>query len=415
MNKKVLFFLPLAAMLLCGCPKQEAASSSIIDDEEEVEVIPPYDAAVYGTESNPLSVAQLIANVKANVKAESGKFSYYKFVAIGYVSENATYDAGYSQWGNFFITDNANGTGTGFKVQRAKSPGQSYGDTLCKKDKILISGYTEYYNGSYSFFPKDEEDVVAKNLVRGQGTFSLTNKDTTNISITESFNASYTNMTELTLHATTEKANHDVVVTSNGARLTAQNDGSYKIVVRGDTAVVVSLEFTGTRQDIPHSEDPYTLKITDANSQLGTAPSSAANVVNFSVVADDPDHDTYYKQVEATFSKEVHNNANASYHEIDIDKNGKMTFKLPQGKVTKVEVCTYKYTNVKVYKDGTTKASSEVTKTSESIVVPGYSEQQDPHLLTWNIPEGDQGLYVTIAASESKAISLHYVQITMAI
>ena len=360
MNKKVLFFLPLAAMLLCGCPKQEAASSSsIIDDEEEIEVIPPYDAAVYGTESNPLSVAQLIANVKANVKAESGKFSYYKFVAIGYVSENATYDSGYSQWGNFFITDNANGTGTGFKVQRAKSPGQSYGDTLCKKDKILISGYTEYFNGSYSFFPKDEEDVVAKNLVRGQGTFSLTNKDTTNISITESFNASYTNMTELTLHATTEKANHDVVVISNGARLTAQNDGSYKIVVRGDTAVVVSLEFTGTRQDIPHSEDPYTLKITDANSQLGTAPSSAANVVNFSVVADDPDHDTYYKQVEATFSKEVHNNANASYHEIDIDKNGKMTFKLPQGKVTKVEVCTYKYTNVKVYKDGTTKASSE--------------------------------------------------------
>jgi hypothetical protein len=413
MNKKVLFFLPLAAMLLCGCPKQPAAP---VDPEEEEpsEVIPPYDAAIYGTESSPLSVAKLIQNVKANVKAESGKFSYYKFVAIGYINANATYDAGYSQWGNFFITDNADGTGTGFKVQRAKSPGQSYGDTLCKKDKVLISGYTEYYNGSYSFFPKDEEDVVAKNLVRGTGAFTFTNKSS-DVAVTETFNASYTNMTELALHATTSKANYSVVVTVNGARLAAETDGSYKIIVRGDTAVTVDLEYTGERQDIPHSEVPYTLKVTDANSQLGTAPSTAANVVNFSVVADDPEHDTYYKQVEATFSKEVCNNPNASYHEIDIGKNGKITFKLPSGKVTKVEVCTYKYTNINVYKDNSTKDSSKVSRTSESINVPGYTEQQDPHLLTYEIPAADQGEYVTIYASEGHSISLHYIQITMAI
>ena len=405
MNKKALLLLPFAALFaVTGCKNNKAA-----DDEEEVEVCPALDNRIYGTEDSPLTVSQLITNVSANVKAEDGKFSCYKFYVSGVSDATYGYDGGSSSYKNLFLKDSLTSRQS-FKVLNAITT-LSLNNTICVGDRVLLSGYVEYYSGGYSFYPNGNDQPEIISCQRATSTFSIENNASSYITVTSSHQTQYSNMTEVTVTATNSRANYAIVASVNGAVINASSENTYKFYIKGNTVLSLDLEWAGDRQNV--AAGTYTLKLTNANSKLPSEVGKSATNVKYSLVPDDPDHDTFYKQVSATWTKEVINYN--MYDEITFNSGGKVTFNLPQGVVSKVEICTFRYRNIMACKGTNIVASKELATRKEIDPPSEFEERQEPHLFVYENYTTDGVNQISIGATESKSISIHYIQLTITI
>lgn len=410
MNKKIFLLLPIAALLLGGC-KQETSNKVIgPDDDDDEEVIPPFDAAIYGTETSPLTVAQLSSACEANIAKEDQKFSYYPFYVQAYVDAATMWDSSYDQWATFYLKDSLSGSGNGFQVQRCVSPDLSLGTNLCKGDRVLVTGYTEYYQGRYSFFPKGsvKPEIVA--ATRGTSSFTIQNLSSGSVTIQETFNTSYTNMSSLTMHATCNLANYGVIVKVNDAILNPNNDGSYTIVIKGDTVVKVSAEYNGPRADLPNGN--YTIRFDHSNCQLGTTTTSNNNLVELDAIEDNPGASEYWKKVQFDCNGKVYKHPTEAYREVSFASGGKIVVTVPNGKITNIKVCFYQNKSLDVYKGNSTAASAKVSFSEDSAhvktPVEGFGDQS--YLKIWDVPAADQGKVNTIVAN-SGACNIYYIEV----
>lgn len=370
MKKKLFLLVPTITMLLAG---MTACGQKNKDDEEDEEQIPPFDSAIYGTEESPLTVAQLIANVPSAVPQVEAEFSYYVFHVEAYVVRNTAFNSSYSTWDTFYIKDSLTTQDAtsdlrkdalAFKVQRAASDQLALGDTLCRGDKVLLSGFAEYFSGVYSLFPKNDSNPEIKKCTRGTGNVTVTKSSS---DITYSFesgelNNPYDNMTKLVMTATTSKGeNYEVFAKVNGANISKNNQGKYDIYVKGDTSIVLTTEWTGPRSNVPAGT--YTVSFTPANTGLSTMDAKMSITTYYALKADtDSDH---YKRAYAVFGEGVYNNPN---YDNEVYVNGAILFGTEVGKITEVKVDYYASEGGRVYNGDSqasgNKVNGEVTQDS---------------------------------------------------
>lgn len=412
MKKKLWFILPLLCLSISGC-KDNGRTLSLEDEDEEEEEIPEFSEAIYGSEAHPLTVAQLITNIRNNTKQETGKFSYYAFTVAGYPNQTTPYSGG--QLGRFFIGDSADGKGTGVKVLNALSTKLgNMGGGICLGDKIVLKGYTEYYNGENTFYPKGSINPDVLSITRGTSTFSFTNSNPERITVDTQFESSYQNMTQVTFNASTTASNYNVEVVANGQVIHPKEDTTeYTIMIQTSTVVTVSLVWTGDRHALP--ADTYTERLSDSNIGLPVgAGVVGGTTINYSLVADDPEHEVFYEQVSGEYTVGVYINSTASFHEIDFLKSGKIVYTAPRGKFTQVKIATYnKADPIAAYYGGQTRDSYKLSAVDQyPSQEPGY-ETKNCHLLTYDIPSDKQTNQFTVYATDS--ISIYYVEFTLVV
>ena len=396
MNKKLLLLLPIAALLLGGC-KSDGSSIKPFpeDEEEEEEEIPPYDAALYGTEDSPLTVAQALATANQYVKKEQDKFSYYPFYVRGVVKENALFNSSKSNFDVFYMKDSLSGTDQ-LKVVYAISSVTTNG-MLCKGDTVTVKSFVEYHDGIYTFYKKNTTDPEVYSITRGQSHLTVTNNAPTIVTVTETLDGDYQNLSTVTMHASSNNANYAVVVTVDGGVLTPV-DGAYTIQIKGATEVVVDVDYQGPRDNLPAGD--YTLKISKDNAQLGTSSTAAAKDIQYAVKEDNPAESLYYKRVNVNWSKNIR--ANSSYNEITFGGNsnsgGTAVINIPNGKITKLSVCTFQDKAFSVFFD----PNESLTKSEDNANYLKFTDDETHHipdipgynssfLRIWDIPTEKQG------------------------
>lgn len=357
MKKKLFLLVPTVTMLLAGVTACEKKSA----DEEEEEEIPQFDSKIYGTEESPLTVSQLIANVPSAVAQVEAEFSYYVFHVEAYVVRNTAFNSSYSTWDTFYIKDaltpqdatsDLRKDALAFKVQRAASDQLALGDTLCRGDKVLLSGFAEYFNGEYSLFPKNDANPEIKKCTRGTGNVTVTKSGS---DIEYSFESGelqnpYDNMTKLVMTATTNKgANYGVFAKVNGATINKNAQGKFDIYVKGDTNIVLTTEWTGPRDNVPAGT--YTVSITPSNTGLSTMDAKMEITTYYTLKADTESN--HYKRAYAVYGEGVRNN---DRFENEVYVNGAILFGTEVGKITEVKVDYYASEGGRVY-NGDSQAS----------------------------------------------------------
>ena len=406
MNKKILMLIPTLALIAVGsvgCNNK---------DEEDDEEVCEYDAATYGTEEAPLTVAQLQTNVAKVVQAEEGYFSCFQFHVKAKMDNNSSLDVTHGTWNTFYLKDTVGAQGNGFKVQRATSETLSLGDMICQGDEVQMSGYAEYYAGGYSFFPKDDIAPSIYKCNRGSSTFQIetpTADITYSIEGESEIKSSYPNMTKLVLTATTSKPGFGVIVKNNGAVVKANGEGKFEIYIKGNTKLTLKSDWAGDRIDLPVGSHDFAL--TPENSELTKQAGTGDTTIDYSVVADDEGASKYYKRLHGKYNKYCYNNPTYA-NELMFEKGkGVALFTTDSGKITKVQIDYYSGENASVFL-GESQASTDKVSSTENTTAPktdsNFSKVYDYTLET---PSAS----ITIAAGSSYACNFYKITFTIVV
>lgn len=377
MNKRLLILLPAMALMLGACgestdPTTSTSTSSSTDTSSTSSSSSSSSegpsAADYGTQEAPLTVAQFLSNVDRLVAKTSGTFSSFPFYVAGISDGSAAFSSTYSTYDTIYLKDALTDSKSA-KVQRSSRGEGIDADSIYKGDTLAIKGYAEYYGTSYSIFPDQSltsgGEVVINSLTRGTSSFSASGDD--HVSITETLESSYVNGTVLSLHVTLSAGFKVSEFKVNGSGISAESDGSYKVIVGGPTVVTVSsVDASIVEKDLPAGTYDVVVQCQSAtvsNTGLTSADSTANVITKLAVVADSGAN--VYKKLLLTFSDGCKDQPN--YGEFSIGKGKSLTISSPTGKISQLYVDAYKGINTAIYA-GTTSVGTDLTFTQDSTV-----------------------------------------------
>jgi hypothetical protein len=377
MNKRLLILLPAMALMLGACgestdPTTSTSTSSSTDTSSTSSSSSSSSegpsAADYGTQEAPLTVAQFLSNVDRLVAKTSGTFSSSPFYVAGISDGSAAFSSTYSTYDTIYLKDALTDSKYA-KVQRSSRGEGIDADSIYKGDTLAIKGYAEYYDKSYSIFPDQSltsgGEVVINSLTRGTSSFSASGDD--HVSITETLESSYVNGTVLSLHVTLSAGFNVSEFKVNGSGISAESDGSYKVIVGGPTVVTVSsVDASIVEKDLPAGTYDVVVQCQSAtvsNTGLTSADSTANVITKLAVVADSGAN--VYKKLLLTFSDGCKDQP--KYGEFSIGKGKSLTISSPTGKISQLYVDAYKGINAAIYA-GTTSVGADLTFTQDSTV-----------------------------------------------
>src|SRR5574344_1258932 len=314
MNKRLLILLPAMALMLGACgestdPTTSTSTSSSTDTSSTSSSSSTSSegpsAADYGTQEAPLTVAQFLSNVDRLVEKTKGTFSSFPFYVAGISDGSAAFSSTYSTYDTIYLKDALTDSQYA-KVQRSSRGEGIDADSIYKGDTLAIKGYAEYYDKSYSIFPDQSltsgGEVVINSLTRGTSSFSASGDD--HVFITENLESSYVNGTVLSLHVTLSAGFKVSEFKVNGSGISAESDGSYKVIVGGPTVVTVSsVDASIVEKDLPAGTYDVVVQCQSAtvsNTGLTSADSTANVITKLAVVADSGAN--VYKKLLLTFS-----------------------------------------------------------------------------------------------------------------
>lgn len=386
MNKKLFILLPTVMLMLAGCGDNPSSDTTGPTSDPTTTTTPTTtitetggDKAIYGSKEEPLTVAQFLENVEKHVAKVDETFSDYEFFIKGYVKQKATWNDSYSQFNTFNLVDNM-GDKKSAKIQKAKDGvGVDAGATLGAGDQVVVRGYAEYYNNSYSIFPGETTPKVS-NLVRGTSKVTLSVGE--HVKVNEEVKTSYTNGSEVTFTVTVDSGYLPVVT---GA--TKVSDNTFKFDVYEDTTVTVKASLDIAASDLPAGT--YSVKMDSYNCGLTTTSTSASAVTELTAKAEEADKK--YKGISFTFSKGC--NVHASYaNEFVVGKGSSLKISAPNGKISSIVLELYKSHNSKVYAadnaSGTALTGSTTTATSGGTDAKAYSYDINNADAFINVPSG---------------------------
>lgn len=257
MKKSILFLLPAAALMLAGCTGGRADTSNT--GGQSTSAVPSsgtststptnptgsstseVDPTNYGTLENPLTVTQALAIASAQC-GNDGDHSKQRVYAQGIVVGGT--EASYG-WTKFDLAESFEDTAAKIYVYSANK--DSDGKMGYPNDSVIVEGYIVNYKGTIEFSNTSGQKDYATFAKITRGSSSI-NYEATNATIT-GLGASAENGTEVSFTVTPD-ANYEVdKVEANSRELTADDEGVYKFVVKGDTDVVVTTKESGAPED----------------------------------------------------------------------------------------------------------------------------------------------------------------------
>ena len=193
----------------------------------------------YGSVNKPKTVAQILAIAAEECKNANDKTADQVYVK-GFVSKAPTNKGTFSQ--NIYLKDALSDT-TELLVYTANH------DELkepYKNDQVVLHGYLMNYNGTIEIsnvtIGTDKIYPAVDTVTRGTSSISYTIEHG---SVNADAPKSGKNLSEFSFSVTPE-ANYKVDnVLANGNELTAQADGSYKAVIKGDMTVQINISEVG--------------------------------------------------------------------------------------------------------------------------------------------------------------------------
>lgn len=229
------------------------------------------EGGTYGSLNKPLTVAKALALVKEECK-EDGDYSKDQLYVKGYVSRQPNYNAekGFSQ--NIYLKDDLDAAdGEEFLVYTANH------DALkipYKNDLVIVHGWAKLYKTTLEMANKSTEYPTVESVTRGVSTITYSAEHGT-------FNAeapkAAENLSEIKFTVTASEGYKVDGVTANGTELTAQDDGSYKVLVTGDMKIVANI-----------TEEGVDMKTATMEYKGGTTTNMVADANNAQIVSLDP-------------------------------------------------------------------------------------------------------------------------------
>lgn len=204
----------------------------------------------YGTLESPLSVSDLLGDDGTICAQTQKSFSAEKVVVQG-VLKSAEYSDGYGTW-TLELADSKDAT------EKIKATGVTLSPDVAAKlapnDTVIVEHYLEYFNNAYALYYKkngDEYDY-GQVLARTVGTSVLTAEG--DHATVNGLAESYDNDAEASFTVVVEEGYEIVSVKVYGTKLTAEQDGSYKVVIAGDGKIEVETQEAGA--ELPDTDAP---------------------------------------------------------------------------------------------------------------------------------------------------------------
>ncbi len=242
MNKKSLILLPALMMILASCggstsdasseekPSSETPSSAESSSGDSTTSVDP-SVVNYGTAENPLTVASFNTEVAKLGLDETTNMSTEHFYVKGLAKTVPSFNSTYSSY-MFTLSDSKEADG--IKVTGAKL--DTGVEEPYQNDTVVVCGLAELYQEAYCIYYTDTDSPAIKSVTRGTSTVTKTIEHGTITGLEDS----YANGATATFTVTPESGYKVSLVKAGDATLT-EAEGTYSFVVKGDTAVVVTL------------------------------------------------------------------------------------------------------------------------------------------------------------------------------
>ena len=188
----------------------------------------------YGSVNKPKSVEQALA-IAAEECKESNAYTAEDVYVTGYVCKVPTYKEGFTQ--NIYIKDSL--TDANAKEFLIYSADHESTLTPYQNDKIIVHGKIQNYNGrTIEMTSKDKVNPAIDKVERGTSSIKYVVDDG---QVNSDAPTSAKNLAEVSFTVTPVSGKAVSSVVANGEVITAQQDGSYKMRVKGDMVVVINI------------------------------------------------------------------------------------------------------------------------------------------------------------------------------
>ncbi len=405
MNKKLFVLLPAAMMILTACgggntsSSSSASSSSSSSSASSSTSTVPVDTD-YGTAEAPLSVAQFLANVDRLVEKTDETFSAKPFFVTGYANNNAV--MGKSYLGAIYLKDALTDENS---VKVTKSVlGESGVADVGTGDKLVISGYAEYYKSGYSIYGDsgDEAHPNPQILSSVRGTSAVSTSADAHCSITSVVPTSAANGSSIDLTVSVDTGYKIDSVVCNGEAVAVGTGGAYSCYVLGETTITVKSILDVEPIDVPYGS--YTVTLNNNNS--GLSASSGDNTASVAIAADT--ETVIYKKLSVAYTASYNQD---SYSEVTINKGGSMVISTPSGVIKSIKADWYKSQSCDVRAgsasgDKITGTSSTMTG-SQGVVKEYAIDNAVAHLSVASSSSYTQSFYnIEVAIEVTKPVSI---------
>ena len=201
-------------------------------------------ALSYGTAEAPLGIAQLLNDADLIVALDPDNYVYSEqMVTAKGVVTAASYSTKYENW-NLTLADEKDNTKT-IKVTGAVLDENI--KTVAIGDAIVIKHYLEASKTYWTFYQSNKLDVqypLVLGRTIGKGSVTISAENATVTGITE---GEYDNDTELVFTVAADEGYKIDAVKANGVAVTPDNEGKYKAIVAGATAITVDTSAEGAQ------------------------------------------------------------------------------------------------------------------------------------------------------------------------